>query len=59
MEHLSEAICPSCGEQDSMAMEINQANHDPQLIDIIVKCCCCGLLLNEFVNINEMPICGE
>lgn len=59
MDHLHEAICPSCGQKDSMALEVHQASHDPQFIDIIVKCCCCGVVLNEFINIDEMSMCSE
>lgn len=58
MEHLTDAVCPTCGNTDSMAMEVNQANHDPQLIDVIVKCCICGSVLNEFLCIDEMSLCG-
>lgn len=59
MEHLTGAMCPSCETEDSMAMEVQQAAHNPQLIDIVVTCCICGTRFNEFVDVNNMEVLGE
>ncbi|WP_274519065.1 hypothetical protein [Trabulsiella odontotermitis] len=42
-----------------MAMEVQQAAHDPQLINIVVICCICGTRFNEFVDVNNMEVLGE
>lgn len=58
-QHLHDATCPHCHEQGGMAFTVDSAAHDPQLLDVIVMCSGCGTTFNDFMDINEMEVCGE
>ncbi|HCR3556831.1 TPA: hypothetical protein ON737_002903 [Morganella morganii] len=57
MNILLDSVCPNCGETATMELSVEAAAHDPQQLDIVAKCHFCNVTLNQFVAIDEMPVC--
>lgn len=45
--------CPQC-QTPLLEIETSCAAHDPQLIDVVVRCLQCDHTLNAFISLNEM-----
>ncbi|KGT95327.1 hypothetical protein NG99_04735 [Erwinia typographi] len=58
MNILLDSVCPCCERTAVLELKAEAAAHDPQQIDIIVQCHFCGAVLNQFVAIDEMEMCG-
>lgn len=54
MNILLDSVCPRCEHSATLELSADAAAHDPQQIDIIVKCHFCNTTFNQFVSVNDM-----
>ncbi|KNC89688.1 hypothetical protein [Trabulsiella odontotermitis] len=59
MNILLDSCCPRCERSATLELTADAAAHDPQQIDIIIKCHFCDATFNEFVSIDEMEVIDE
>lgn len=56
MNILHDSTCPRCEQTATLELKADAAAHDPQQLEILVKCHCCNTVFNSFVPVNEMEV---
>lgn len=54
MHQVLEGACPHCDAEGSLVLRVDQADHDNNLIDLVVECSSCKRELNGFMSLDDM-----